>query len=60
MGKYENVNPAAFKKMQWHTEEEYMQSLNAFLDMYAEQIIVGLTIHERGWKLLYMNRRIIK
>ncbi|KFM98677.1 stage II sporulation protein SB [Bacillus clarus] len=34
----QNVNPVAFKTMQWHTEEEYTQSLNAFLDTYAEQI----------------------
>lgn len=34
----QNVNPAAFGRMEWRTEAEYAESLNAFLDTYAEKI----------------------
>ncbi|PEP60064.1 MULTISPECIES: type II toxin-antitoxin system SpoIISA family toxin [Bacillus] len=34
----QNVNPAAFGTMEWQTETEYAQSLNVFLDTYAEKI----------------------
>lgn len=34
----QNVNPAAFGRMEWETEVEYAENLNAFLDTYAEKI----------------------
>ncbi|PEM34885.1 type II toxin-antitoxin system SpoIISA family toxin [Bacillus toyonensis] len=47
----QNINPAAFGTMEWHTEEEYTKSLNAFLDSYGEKIGAKIVVFEAANEL---------
>lgn len=47
----QNVNPAVFGTMEWHTEEEYTKSLNAFLDSYGEKIGAKIVVFEAAKEL---------
>ncbi|MGG5737547.1 MULTISPECIES: type II toxin-antitoxin system SpoIISA family toxin [Bacillus cereus group] len=47
----QNINPAAFGTMEWHTEEEYTKSLNSFLDSYGEKIGAKIVVFEAANEL---------